>query len=96
MSKSLILLTLFITSIIEAADFEAIKFVGADGCIACHKEQADAWQGSHHDLAMQNASTKSVLGDFNNIKFKQFSNGVSPNTKDFVCLKRPELAIMSQ
>ena len=30
----------------------------------------EAWQGSDHDLAMQEANAQTVLGDFNNAKFK--------------------------
>src|SRR5262245_46062272 len=27
-------------------------FVGRQSCIQCHQTQSHAWQGSHHDLAM--------------------------------------------
>ena len=67
MPKFYILLIIFISVSIEAADF-----VGGDNCSECHKEQVNIWQGSHHDLAMQTATEKSVLGNFNNIEFKQF------------------------
>jgi tetratricopeptide (TPR) repeat protein len=40
-------------------------YVGRAACIDCHKDQADAFRGSHHDLAMDVASDDSVLGDFN-------------------------------
>ncbi len=40
-------------------------FVGRSSCIDCHREQADAFRDSHHDLAMDVATDKSVLGDFN-------------------------------
>jgi len=34
-------------------------------CLQCHQQQAEAWAGSHHDLAMAVANADSVLGDFN-------------------------------
>ena len=46
-------------------DAEA-SFVGSIECEDCHKVEYDKWQGSHHDLAMDVANEKSVLGDFNN------------------------------
>ena len=46
------------------------NFVGSKTCIACHKEQFKAWQGSHHDLAMQIANDSTVLGNFDNVKIK--------------------------
>lgn len=41
-----------------------LTYVGAAACAACHDAQWDAWRGSHHDLAMQEASADTVLGDF--------------------------------
>jgi len=45
------------------------QFVDETGCAACHAAQSMAWTGSDHRLAMQAASAKSVLGDFNNARF---------------------------
>ena len=39
-------------------------FVGVGTCGECHAAQVAAWQGSHHDLAMQEATEEAVLGDF--------------------------------
>ena len=39
-------------------------FVGSARCAACHPQAAAAWQGSHHDLAMQPATPEAVLGAF--------------------------------
>jgi tetratricopeptide (TPR) repeat protein len=69
--------TLFIVSLGVAGYFAADwymgvpadaqpQFVGRQSCIDCHREQHSAWQGSHHDLAMDVATDKTVLGDFNN------------------------------
>ena len=45
-------------------EFQA-TYVGRDACITCHVEEAERYQGSHHDLAMDVATERSVLGDFN-------------------------------
>ena len=50
-------------------------YVGRAQCIACHAEQDARWTGSNHDLAMQEATETSVLGDFNDVTFDWF--GVS-------------------
>ena len=44
-------------------------FVGNDTCAGCHSTQVTDWTDSHHDLAMQEASSTTVLGDFNNATF---------------------------
>jgi len=41
-------------------------FVGRAACIDCHRDQAEAFAGSHHDKAMELATDTSVLGDFDN------------------------------
>jgi len=50
----------------------AAAFVGGQKCAECHKSEFDKWQGSHHDLAMDAATEKSVLGNFNNVRFESF------------------------
>ena len=50
-------------------------FVGDQACKECHKEAFKNWKGSHHDKAMQVVSDSSVLGDFNDVKFR--SQGVT-------------------
>ncbi|GFE81019.1 hypothetical protein GCM10011487_30190 [Steroidobacter agaridevorans] len=52
----------------------AAKFVDESACGSCHADQAKAWHGSHHDLAMQEANAATVLGNFNNASFTK--NGV--------------------
>ena len=44
-------------------------FVGAAVCGGCHAQEAERWRGSHHDLAMQEATGASVLGDFQDASF---------------------------
>jgi tetratricopeptide (TPR) repeat protein len=46
-----------------------VAFVGAAVCARCHPRQAEAWTGSHHQLAMQPATGASVLGDFADATF---------------------------
>ena len=48
----------------------AARLVDEGQCAGCHTEQAKAWWGSHHQLAMQDASEASVLGDFNDTRFE--------------------------
>jgi tetratricopeptide (TPR) repeat protein len=45
-------------------------WVGAAACAACHAAETRAWQGSHHDLAMQEATDRTVLGDFGGATFE--------------------------
>ncbi|ADJ29578.1 multiheme c-type cytochrome [Nitrosococcus watsonii] len=45
-------------------------YVGGKHCQSCHGSQYADWQGSHHDLAMQEINDESVLGDFNHAQFE--------------------------
>lgn len=42
------------------------QFIGNETCIDCHQVEVEAWQGSHHDMAMRHADSESVLGNFDN------------------------------
>jgi predicted CXXCH cytochrome family protein len=44
-------------------------FVGSAACDGCHEGKMAAWRGSHHDLAMQEATADTVLGDFDDASF---------------------------
>jgi tetratricopeptide (TPR) repeat protein len=48
-------------------------FVDETGCAACHAEEAGAWRGTDHDLAMQPANDETVLGDFHGVRFQDQS-----------------------
>ncbi|MEZ9070353.1 multiheme c-type cytochrome [Vibrio splendidus] len=48
----------------ESATSQA-TYVGSEACVDCHSAEVEAWQGSHHDMAMKHATDESVLGDFN-------------------------------
>src|SRR6266496_2986099 len=52
----------------SAAKTSAMSFVGRAACEKCHAEEAKRWAGSHHELAMQQANEKTVLGDFRTAK----------------------------
>ena len=45
------------------------SFVGSAACAECHPEETRRWRGSHHDLAMQEATSETVLGDFDGTPF---------------------------
>ncbi|MEF8770705.1 MAG: tetratricopeptide repeat protein [Candidatus Accumulibacter phosphatis] len=49
----------------------AASYVGAETCKTCHESEFQAWSGSHHQLAMQEATAASVRGDFANAKFRK-------------------------
>ena len=51
------------------------SFVGRESCIRCHENENRMWEGSHHDLAMQEATERTVLGDFDGTTFAY--NGVT-------------------
>ena len=46
------------------------QYLGNAACGECHAKEHAAWRGSDHDLAMQVANDKSVLGDFANGRYK--------------------------
>jgi tetratricopeptide (TPR) repeat protein len=47
-------------------------FVGSETCAGCHRAEAELWRTSQHKLAMDHASQKSVLGDFNDATFDYY------------------------
>ena len=51
---------------------EKATFVGRETCKDCHKKAYEAWTGSYHDLAMQEATEESVLANFDDTTFEQF------------------------
>ncbi len=46
--------------------------MGREVCRECYVKEDRQWQGSHHDLAMQEADDKTVLGDFDDATLTQF------------------------
>ena len=49
-----------------------LDYVGGAVCAGCHRQAATQWSGSHHDLAMQEASEDTVLGAFDNDTVRYF------------------------
>ncbi|MCB1790861.1 MAG: hypothetical protein KDJ24_11230 [Gammaproteobacteria bacterium] len=53
----------------------AAEFVGSERCAACHEQAMQNWRSSHHDLAMAEVNSSTVLGDFDDAEFT--ANGVT-------------------
>ena len=49
-----------------------LEFVGGVSCAECHPKETELWRGSHHDLAMQEATPETVLGDFSGVEHEYF------------------------
>jgi predicted CXXCH cytochrome family protein len=49
------------------------NFVGSEVCAGCHQTEAKMWNVSQHKAAMQHATDKTVLGDFNDASFDYYS-----------------------
>ena len=49
-----------------------VAYVDGLACAECHAAEHDAWSGSHHDLAMQEATSETVRGDFDDATFTHF------------------------
>jgi tetratricopeptide (TPR) repeat protein len=64
-------LTMWALTLVEA-DGSAPEFVGRAVCASCHGAEAAAWQGSHHDKAMQEANEQTVLGNFSNVSLTHY------------------------
>ncbi len=56
-------------------------YVADHECATCHKEADAAWQGSKHHLAMQPATSSSVLGNFDAATFARLSDSVEFQSK---------------
>ncbi len=66
MNLFFLLIALFLGN---AVSYATPHYVGEQACQSCHLKEHQQWHGSQHDLAMQEANDKTVLGDFNNTKF---------------------------
>lgn len=58
--------------IMHTAPEKHAGFADNAACVECHRQEAEQWRGSHHDLAMQVASRETVLGDFDGATFSGF------------------------
>ena len=45
-------------------------YAGTARCAGCHAAETAAWRGSHHDRAMEEPSSESVVGDFDDARFE--------------------------
>lgn len=68
-SRRTLLATLILVCAAAVAGQTEIEYTGTQSCAACHEKAAADWLGSHHDLAMQEVSEKTVLGDFEGSTF---------------------------
>ena len=50
-------------------DVAKAAFVGSKNCLQCHAKEFNSWETSDHAHAMDTATDKSVLGNFNNATF---------------------------
>ncbi len=60
------------TSDAERLDPASATYVGREGCVDCHASYDSLWVGSDHDLAMQEVSEATVLGDFEGATITQY------------------------
>jgi predicted CXXCH cytochrome family protein len=47
-------------------------YVGSETCAGCHRTEAQLWQSSQHSHAMDHATDKSVLGNFDDASFEYY------------------------
>ncbi|MGY2190092.1 tetratricopeptide repeat protein [Pseudomonas sp. SDO5591_S426] len=66
----------------QPVDLAPAKMVDEQQCQGCHSTQVKDWQGSHHQLAMQEANAETMLGDFNNVTFKAENETTRFSRKD--------------
>jgi predicted CXXCH cytochrome family protein len=52
-------------------------FVGSEACAACHAQETESWRASQHAQAMQAASERTVLGEFDG---RAFTHGAATTT----------------
>jgi len=52
------------------SDVPAATFVGREKCVSCHEKAYEKWRASDHDMAMAEASDKTVRGNFNDATFE--------------------------
>jgi tetratricopeptide (TPR) repeat protein len=56
------------TAVSDSVDVAA-AYVGSQSCAQCHATESKAWQASQHAVAMQHATERNVLGDFNDATY---------------------------
>ncbi len=53
----------------QSAPRASVGYVGTATCAGCHAKEHEAWRGSHHDRAMEEANEATVLGNFAGARF---------------------------
>ena len=66
---TLVSFSLFAQETPQSNQSSTLTYIGSDACVDCHQKETQAWQGSHHEMAMRHADAQSVLGDFNDHTF---------------------------
>lgn len=56
----------------KTANRAVADFVGSETCAGCHQAEAKLWRASQHKAAMQHATDKIVLGNFNDSSFDYY------------------------
>ncbi|MEE4377435.1 MAG: tetratricopeptide repeat protein [Candidatus Competibacteraceae bacterium] len=69
MLSSFLLIVLVVLVPTTTAFASTPEYVGSKQCASCHENEMKDWQGSHHDLAMAEATEDTVLGDFDDVEF---------------------------
>jgi predicted CXXCH cytochrome family protein len=57
---------------VAAQNSSVATFVGSETCAGCHQAEAKLWDASQHKAAMQHATDKTVLGNFNDASLDHF------------------------
>jgi hypothetical protein len=57
-------------SSVSPEQMASAAYVGSQTCATCHQPEHELWVGSDHDRAMDLATDKTVLADFNDRKFE--------------------------
>ena len=56
--------------------------IRSENCVSCHQQQVNNWQQSDHAKAMDIATAKTVLGNFDNATFEHFTQQATFSTKN--------------
>jgi len=84
--RTILLLTCIVFAIASVAALAASEYVGTSECKNCHSKEFEAWKNSDHALAMQEATAKSVLGDFSDVtvRFHNIDTRLYKSGDDFM------------
>jgi hypothetical protein len=56
----------------EPFDLSQATYVGSSSCLECHRDVAEKHAASHHDLALQVATPRTVLADFDDATLQHY------------------------